>query len=104
MTDVRIRSWNKLQDQLFVDSWNPELGRFRSRLAFRGLSDAAYPLATTLERLGGDRGGRPSISRVSRVWRMARTLCTSRVSGRRVQNSRASMRGSSRLRRAIDSA
>lgn len=54
MTDVRIRSWNELQDQLFADSWNPELGRFRSRLAFRGLSDAAYPLATTLERLGGD--------------------------------------------------
>lgn len=54
MTEVRIHSWNELQDQLFSDSWNPELGRFRSRLAFRGLSAAAYPLATTLERLGGD--------------------------------------------------
>ncbi|BCR06819.1 hypothetical protein DESUT3_38880 [Desulfuromonas versatilis] len=54
MNQVRIGSWNELQDQLFADSWNPDLGRFRSRLAFRGLSDAGYPLATTLERLGGE--------------------------------------------------
>lgn len=54
MNQVRLRSWNELQEQLFAESWNPELGRFRSRLAFHGLSDADYPLATTLERLGGE--------------------------------------------------
>lgn len=52
--DVRIDSWAQLQDELFADSWNPEIGRYRSRFAFRGLSDAAYRLETTLARLGGD--------------------------------------------------
>lgn len=50
---IRISSWHELQEQLYEDSWNPELGRFRSRYAFRGLSDARYPLQTTLIRLGG---------------------------------------------------
>jgi hypothetical protein len=37
---------------LFADSWVEELGRFRSRCAYRGLSDATYPLRTTLMRMG----------------------------------------------------
>lgn len=53
MNEMRVNSWNELQEQLYEDSWNPDLGRFRSRYAFRGLSDAGYPLATTLIRLGG---------------------------------------------------
>lgn len=53
MQDIRIHSWNELQEALFEDAWNPEIGRFRSRNAFRGLSDANYPLETTLMRLGG---------------------------------------------------
>jgi hypothetical protein len=52
--EVRISSWNELQEELFSDSWSPSLGRFRSRNAFRGLSDARYPLESTLIRLGGD--------------------------------------------------
>ncbi|PLX95360.1 MAG: FRG domain-containing protein [Desulfuromonas sp.] len=52
--DHRVESWNQLQDELFAEAWNPDLGRFRSRFAFRGLSDARYQLATTLMRLGGD--------------------------------------------------
>ncbi len=54
MNEVRIRSWDELQKELFFDSWNEHLGRFRSRFAFRGLSDARYALETTLMRLGGD--------------------------------------------------
>ncbi len=50
---LRVESFNQLQDVLFNDSWNDELGRFRSRNAFRGLSDSSYRLATTLIRLGG---------------------------------------------------
>ncbi|MBN1326704.1 MAG: FRG domain-containing protein [Candidatus Cloacimonetes bacterium] len=51
---VRTNGWNDLQDKLFEDSWNPDLGRFRSRFAFRGLSDEKFKLETTLMRLGGD--------------------------------------------------
>ena len=47
-------TWCRLQDELFEGSWDPGLGRFRSSCAFRGLSDAAYPLESTLIRLGGD--------------------------------------------------
>ena len=54
MNRMRVSSWNELQDSLFEESWNPELGRFRSRFAFRGQSDARYPLETTLIRLGGE--------------------------------------------------
>jgi len=54
MKSIRIHSWNELQDQLFEESWNPDIGRFRSRYAFRGLSEADYRLETTLLRLGGD--------------------------------------------------
>jgi hypothetical protein len=54
MNEIRVESWNELQDALFGDSWIEDLGRFRSRFAFRGLADARCPLATTLIRLGGD--------------------------------------------------
>jgi hypothetical protein len=53
MNEIRIHSWNELQEALFEDAWNPEIERYRSRNAFRGLSDADYPLETTLMRLGG---------------------------------------------------
>lgn len=53
MSEIRVRSWNELQDALFADSWIEEIGRFRSRYAYRGLTDARYPLDTTLQRLGG---------------------------------------------------
>ncbi|WP_298039319.1 FRG domain-containing protein [uncultured Desulfuromonas sp.] len=52
--EVRVASWNELQDELFADSWSEPLGRFRSRNAFRGLSDASFPLLSTLIRLEGD--------------------------------------------------
>jgi len=46
-------SWLHLQELLFDESWNEELGRFRSSWAFRGLPNVNYPLDTTLMRLGG---------------------------------------------------
>ncbi len=52
--EYRVTSYNDLQEKIFEDSWNPTLGRFRSRYAFRGLSDSKYKLETTLIRLGGD--------------------------------------------------
>ena len=53
MPEVRVQSWQDLLEQLYADSWRPELNRHRSPYVFRGLSNAAYPLDTTLVRLGG---------------------------------------------------
>jgi hypothetical protein len=52
MNEIRVNSWNELQDQLFADSWRPKLRRFRSPYLFRGVSEAACRLETTLIRLG----------------------------------------------------
>jgi len=52
--EIRPGSWTKLLEELFAESWRPELRRFRSQFAFRGRNDAAEDLATSLQRLGGD--------------------------------------------------
>jgi hypothetical protein len=52
--EIRVGSWAELQEQLFADAWQEEIGRFRSRFAFRGRNDAAEDLRTSLIRLGGD--------------------------------------------------
>lgn len=54
MQETVVRTWDELQHELYKDSWNADLGRFRSRCAFRGLSDAGYRLETTLMRLKGN--------------------------------------------------
>src|SRR5215213_1357065 len=53
MDEFRVSSWNELSERLYAESWQPSLGRFRSRFAFRGMSDAAADLTTSLVRLGG---------------------------------------------------
>ncbi|MGF1469059.1 MAG: FRG domain-containing protein [Sandaracinaceae bacterium] len=50
---IVIQDWCDLQSVLFQDAWMPDIERYRSRMAFRGLSDARYGLETTLIRLGG---------------------------------------------------
>lgn len=52
MTDIVVESWLDLHDKLFQTVWHPEINRYRAQLAFRGLSDAAYELTTSLMRLG----------------------------------------------------
>jgi hypothetical protein len=52
--EVKARTWLELQELLFADAWQEELGRFRSNCAFRGRNDASEPLQTRLARLGGD--------------------------------------------------
>ena len=37
--EIRVLSWGELQEQLFADSWHPELRRFRSNFAFRGRNE-----------------------------------------------------------------
>ena len=51
--EVRVESWNALNDQLYDDAWREPLGRFRSRFVFRGLSDASHDLTTSLLRACG---------------------------------------------------
>jgi hypothetical protein len=52
--DIRVASWSELQEQLFADSWHPELRRFRSNFAYRGRNDVGEDLRTSLHRLGGN--------------------------------------------------
>lgn len=53
MSDTVITSFRQLQDELFTDSWNDSIQRYRSPHVFRGLSDESYRLETSLMRLGG---------------------------------------------------
>ncbi|CAB5168446.1 hypothetical protein D3OALGA1CA_5555 [Olavius algarvensis associated proteobacterium Delta 3] len=53
MNTIRVATWDELQHELFTDAWDCDIGRFRSRYAFRGISDADYRLETTLIRLQG---------------------------------------------------
>jgi hypothetical protein len=52
--ELRPATWTELLEQLFAESWRPELQRFRSQFAYRGRNDAAEDLSTSLQRLGGD--------------------------------------------------
>ena len=54
MSEIRIDSWNHLNEQLFANWWTPKIKRYRAPLAFRGLSDVDYDLDTSLIRLGGN--------------------------------------------------
>ena len=56
MTEIRVGSWDELNEQLYRNAYNERIGRIRSPYAFRGMSNAAYPLTTSLSRLGGDYG------------------------------------------------
>lgn len=51
--DIRVNSWQELNEVLFKDAWSETLGRFRSPFSFRGLSNADYDLKTSLIRLEG---------------------------------------------------
>lgn len=53
MNEIRIDSWNQLNDELFKGWWTPKISRFRAPLAYRGVSDNTYCLETSLMRLGG---------------------------------------------------
>jgi hypothetical protein len=53
LEDMRVETWNELQEALYEASWHESLGRFRSEFAFRGMPDAQEALITALARLGG---------------------------------------------------
>ena len=53
MNEIRVASWNELNECLYEGSWQPTLGRHRSYYAFRGMKNASFDLRTSLARLGG---------------------------------------------------
>jgi hypothetical protein len=53
MKDIKVHSWLELNELVFEGSWQEPLKRFRSNYVYRGLSDAAYQLKTSLMRLEG---------------------------------------------------
>ena len=50
---ARVQSWNELQDRFFEGAWQPDIQRYRSPYAFRGVSQSSGGLETSLSRLGG---------------------------------------------------
>lgn len=54
LNDIEVTSWTDLTEQLYADSWQDDIKRYRSNYAFRGLSDKDYDLRTSLIRLGGN--------------------------------------------------
>lgn len=52
MNEIQVSSWSELHDQLYANSWQEDLARFRSKYAFRGMATTANGLRTSLMRLG----------------------------------------------------
>lgn len=52
--DIIVNSWEELQRELFRNTWDDKLNRFRSPYIYRGLSNKEYDLKTSLIRLGGN--------------------------------------------------
>ncbi len=50
---VKVDSWTGLIEELYVDSWDDRISRFRSNYAFRGTSSSDHTLNTSLMRMGG---------------------------------------------------
>jgi hypothetical protein len=53
VNEIRVSSWNDVNERLFEGSWNDGLRRFRATSAFRGMGRALHNLKTSLMRLGG---------------------------------------------------
>lgn len=54
LEEIRVNSWEELLENLYLGSWIPEMQRFRSPYAFRGVSELGHRLETSLCRLGGN--------------------------------------------------
>mgnify|MGYP001093500750 FL=1 len=52
--EIVVRSWSEVCERLYDDAWKPELGRFRSNYAFRGLADCGYRLHNSFFRVCGN--------------------------------------------------
>ena len=48
---ITVSSWTELMEEVYRDSWDQTIERFRSPFVFRGAADAAADLSTSLMRL-----------------------------------------------------
>jgi hypothetical protein len=53
METIVAHSMSQLQDALYAGAYRADIGRYRSRFAFRGMADSSATLRTSLMRLGG---------------------------------------------------
>jgi hypothetical protein len=51
--EIRVSTWQELNELVYESSWNVALQRHRSTVAFRGMGNASDDLRTSLLRLGG---------------------------------------------------
>ena len=54
INDIVVNSWEELQRELFRNTWNKKINRFRSPYVYRGLGSKDFDLKTSLIRLGGN--------------------------------------------------
>jgi hypothetical protein len=77
------KGWLDILEALYAESWNPQLGRFRSRFAYRGVPAHADALETALARLAGDHGDVARIElgllRSFRKYALADAHCTNTI-------------------------
>ena len=52
--EIVVHSWSEVCERLYDDAWKPELGRFRSDYAFRGMGDRSYALRNSFTRVCRD--------------------------------------------------
>jgi FRG domain len=52
--EIRVRSWEELNRELYENTWNEQIRRFRSDYVYRGLAHPDWSLTTSLHRLGGN--------------------------------------------------
>lgn len=76
LTEHRAETWEQLQAQLFEDAWRTDIARVRSPYVFRGLSNVAYDLETSLQRFVGDS------ERWDMEWHLLRSFNHYRISRR----------------------
>lgn len=53
INEIRVTSWNELNEQLYAHAWQERIRRYRSNYVYRGLCNVSYDLQTSLMRLGG---------------------------------------------------
>lgn len=52
--EIVINSWSQLCEEVYANSWQEDLLRYRTNNSFRGLSDKSHPLRNAFRRNSGD--------------------------------------------------